>query len=125
METQEIAVPVHHSIVSEHELMVDGILFQERKEMVKTSNESEDKTRTVHIRRIGDKDFLKVTQTVENGEVAEESDSNLENDEAIQNFKNEWENEWHPFFTSSSSDTDETQASTGMANKIKNFFGLN
>ena len=122
METQVIAVPV--SIVSEHELMVNGILFQERKEMVKTSNESEDKTRMVHIRRIGDEDFLKVTQTVENGEVAEETDSNLEN-EAIQNFKNEWENEWHPFFTSNSSETDETQASsTGMAKKIKNFFGF-
>ena len=123
METQVIAVPV--SIVSEHELMVNGILFQERKEMVKTSNESEDKTRMVHIRRIGDEDFLKVTQTVENGEVAEETDSNLEN-EAIENFKNEWENEWHPFFTSNSSiDADEAQGSTGMANKIKNFFGLN
>ena len=125
--TQEIAVPVHHSIVSEHELMVGGVLFRERKEMTKTSNDSDDvKTELVHIRKIGDEDYLKVTQTLKNGELVDiKIDSNLEN-EAIENFKNEWENEWHPFFTSNSSiDADEAQGSTGMANKIKNFFGLN
>ena len=123
METQEIAVPVLHNIVSEHSLMVAGIVFRERKEMIKTSNDSDVKTELVHIRKIGDEDYLKVTQTLKNGELEDiKIDSNLEN-EAIENFKNEWVNEWHPFFTST--DADEAQGSTGMANKIKNFFGLN
>ena len=128
METQEIAVPVlHHSIVSEHELMVGDVLFRERKEMIKNFNDAGDevKTELFHVRYIGD-ESLKVTQTLKNGELEDEKiDHNLENDEeAVENFKNEWENGWHPFFTSTEADV-EAQGSTGMANKIKKFFGLN
>ena len=133
METQEIAFPiVHHRIssevsTSEHELMVDGVIFGERKEMIKTSIDSDDvKTLLVHTKFIGDEDYLKVTQSLKNGELEDEKiDHNLENDEeAVENFKNEWENGWHPFFTSTEADV-EAQGSTGMANKIKKFFGLN
>ena len=55
--------------------------------MVKTSNE----TKMVHTRYIGE-DFVKLTryQAQYRGEVNEEIDSNLENDDAIENFKDEW-----------------------------------
>ena len=123
MENQEIAFPiVHHSIVSEHELMVAGIVLREKKEMIKTSNDSDGvKTDLVHIRYIGDEDYLKVTQSFKNGELEDEKiDSNL-SDEDIENFKKQWENEWHPTLISN----DQTQGSTGMVDKIKNFFGFN
>ena len=128
METQEIAFPiVHHRIssevsTSEHELMVDGVIFGERKEMIKTSIDSDDvKTLLVHTKFIGDEDYLKVTQSLKNGELEDEKiDSNL-SDEDIENFKKQWENEWHPTLFSN----DQTQGSTGMVDKIKNFFGFN
>ena len=125
MENQEIAFPiviVHHSIVSEHELMVAGIVLREKKEMIKTSDDSDGvKTDLVHIRYIGDEDYLKVTQSFKNGELEDEKiDSNL-SDEDIENFKKQWENEWHPTLISN----DQTQGSTGMVDKIKNFFGFN
>ena len=107
--------------------MVGDVLFRERKEMIKNSNDASDevKTELVHVRYIGD-ESLKVTQILKNGELEDEKiDHNLENDEeAVENFKNEWENGWHPFFTSTEADV-EAQGSTGMANKIKKFFGLN
>ena len=117
MEIQEIPI-------SEHELMVGRVLFREKKEMhmVKNSIESEVKTELVHTRQIGDEDYLKVTQTMRNGELVDEKiDSNLESEEAIEDFKKQWENEWTPVLIS----TDQTQGSTGIADKIKNFFGLN
>ena len=128
METQEIAFPiVHHRIssevsTSEHELMVDGVIFGERKEMIKTSIDSDDvKTLLVHTKFIGDEDYLKVTQSLKNGELEDEKiDSNL-SDEDIENFKKQWENEWHPTLISN----DQSQGSTGMVDKIKNFFGFN
>ena len=97
MENQEIAYPiVHHSIVSEHELMVAGIVLREKKEMIKTSDDSDGvKTDLVHVRYIGE-DYLKVTQSLKNGELEDEKiDSNL-SDEDIENFKKQWGNEWHP-----------------------------
>ena len=128
METQEIAFPiVHHRIssevsTSEHELMVDGVIFGERKEMIKTSIDFDDvKTLLVHTKFIGDEDYLKVTQSLKNGKLEEEKiDSNL-SDEDIENFKKQWENEWHPTLISN----DQSQGSTGMVDKIKNFFGFN
>ena len=128
METQEIAFPiVHHRIssevsTSEHELMVDGVIFGERKEMIKTSIDSDDvKTLLVHTKFIGDEDYLKVTQSLKNGELEDEKiDSNL-SDEDIENFKKQWENEWHPTLISN----DQSQGSTGMVDKIKIFFGFN
>ena len=125
MENQEIAF---HSIVSEHELMVAGIVLSETKvemkEMIKTSDDS-DGVKTdlvhVHVRCIGDEDYLKVTQSLKNGKLEEEKiDSNL-SDEDIENFKKQWENEWHPTLFSN----DQTQGSTGVVDKIKNFFGFN
>ena len=125
MENQEIAFQiVHHSIVSEHELMVAGIVYREKKEMIKTSDDSDGvKTDLVHIRYIGDEDYLKVTQSLKNGKLEDEKiDSNL-SDEDIENFKKQWENEWHPTLISN----DQTQGSysTGMVDKIKIFFGFN
>ena len=123
MENQEIAF---HSIVSEHELMVAGIVLREtkveKKEMIKTSDDSDGvKTDLVHVRYIGDEDYLKVSQSLKNGKLEEEKiDSNL-SDEDIENFKKQWENEWHPTLISN----DQSQGSTGMVDKIKNFFGFN
>ena len=129
METQEIAFPiVHRSIdsefkISEHALMIHGIQYGEKKEMIKTSDDSDgDKTDLAHVRYIGDEDYLTVTQSLKNGKLEDEKiDSNL-SDEDIENFKKQWENEWHPTLISN----DQThQGSTGMVDKIKNFFGFN
>ena len=125
MEKQEIAVPIlHHSIVSEHELMVGDVLFRERKEMIKNSNDAGDEVETelVHVRYIGD-ESLKVTQTLKNGELEDEKiDHNLENDEeAVENFKNEWENGWHPSFTSTEDDDDHDANEDAFQNKLDDF----
>ena len=65
--------------------------------MVKKSIESEVKMELVHTRQIGDEDYLKVTQTMKlkNGVLVDErfeSNSNFESDEAVEDFKKQWEN---------------------------------
>ena len=97
METQEIPSNSEHAETHDSRLMVGRVLFRERKEMHMVKNfESEVKTELVHIREIGDEDYLKVTQTMKNGELVEEKiDSNLQSEEAIKDFKKQWENEWH------------------------------
>ena len=106
---------------SENELELNGIVFREKKETIKTSIDSDGvKTVLIRVRYIGD-DYLKVTQTLRNGKLEDEKiDSNL-SDEDIENFKKQWENEWHPTLISN----DQSQGSTGMVDKIKIFFGFN
>ena len=113
----EIQIPMvpthrHRSIVSDHEQILDGIRFREKKEMVRFSSNNSvkltpaegaatepflDIAELVHTRYIGNEKYLQVTETWKNGEkVDEEINSNLENAEAIEGFKKQWVNWWYP-----------------------------
>ena len=76
---------------SENELELNGIVFREKKETIKTSIDSGGvKTVLIRVRYIGD-DYLKVTQTLRNGKLEDEKlDSNL-SDEDGENFNKQWE----------------------------------
>ena len=96
----------HRSIISEHEQILDGIRFRERKEMVKFPNNPKNPVsgqradcikELVHSRYIGNEKYLQVTQTWKNGELEDtEITSNLENDQAMEDFKKQWTNGWYP-----------------------------
>ena len=92
---------VQRTVISNHELVIHGKIFKERKEhfkMVDGTKESEEKSTMVHRREINDS-YYEVRQSLINGNVDDEStfiETNLEDDEQIDNFKNEWEAEFKP-----------------------------
>ena len=88
---------IHHSVTTEHELMVDGKTFKEVREMVKISEESKpEKSTLVHMRSIEDR-YYTVHQTMNNGQVEDEKiETNLEEENGINLFKEEWEAVWNP-----------------------------
>ena len=96
---------IQKTIVSEHQLLVEGELFVEKKEFEAWSNPgSEDlhgEVRVSHSRQIGDDKFFKICQTVDKdgGELIEEKvETNLENEEEENAFKSAWESGWQPTF---------------------------
>jgi hypothetical protein len=86
-----MANPTHHSILLEHEMIVDGVLFKERKDLIKTLNdEGLKESHLIHTRVIGEKSFT-TKQCITDGEKEEEiiETDIIESD--LENFKNEWE----------------------------------
>ena len=103
---------LHRTVVSDHELMVDGKVFKEHKSMAKKTeegNESEDYS-LIHHRSIDDKYYI-VSQNFKDGEMESENvDTNLD-DNAIETFKEEWEECWKPTIG---------EKPTGIFGKLKN-----
>ena len=91
-----MANPLHRSVLLDHELLVDGIVFHERKELTNSFNEDHIyESHLSHLRSIGDKKYT-IKQLIIEGDVKEETtDTNL-NDEEIEAFKEEWEKKWRP-----------------------------
>ena len=85
------------SVLLDHKLEVDGIIFHEHKELETTINEEGKKESVLsHTRSIGDQIFL-AQQRVIDGKVREETckTQNLAPEE-IEDFKNEWDEKWQP-----------------------------
>ena len=91
-----MATPTHRSILLEHEMIVNGVLFKERKDLTKTLNdEGVEESHLIHTRVIGEKSFT-TKQCITDGEKEEEilETDIIESD--LENFKNEWEEKWTP-----------------------------
>ena len=88
---------LHRSIVSDHELVVDDKVFRELRQFTKVteeSTESNGKSTLAHTRFIGEH-YYSVHQIMNQGQLEDEKiETNLETEEQIDNFKNEWEDGW-------------------------------
>ena len=84
------------SVLLDHKLEVDGIIFHEHKELETTINEEGNKESVLsHTRAIGDRVY-KAQQRVIDGEVREETCETQMAPEEIEDFKNEWDEKWQP-----------------------------
>merc|ERR1712106_802841 len=106
-----MANPEHRSILLDHQMIVDGVKMQERKDLTKTLNDETgvEESHLIHTRVIGERSYT-AKQSITDGEKEEEmietdmDDSELENfkneweekDSELENFKNEWEEKWNP-----------------------------
>ena len=103
--------PANCSVLLSHQMMVDGVLMKEKKDLIKTLNDETgvEESHLSVIRVIGSKIYTsKQTATDDGagyGEVKEEmiqTDMNIDCDCQsdceceLQSFKNEWEEKWNP-----------------------------
>ena len=95
-----MANPTHHSILLEHEMIVDGVLFKERKDLIKTLNdEGLKESHLIHTRVIGERSYVysyTAKQSITDRKEEEEIIETDMDDSQLENFKNEWEEKWNP-----------------------------
>ena len=97
---------IQKTIISEHQMNVEGELFIEKKEHEAWSKPgSEDLHDMIHVshsRQIGEDKFFKISRTFDtNGELIGDAteETNLETEEEVQAFKSVWESGWQPTLT--------------------------
>jgi hypothetical protein len=92
-----MANPAHRSILLDHQMIVDGVLMRERKDLVKSLNDETgvEESHLTHTRVIGEKSYTS-KQTISDGEKEEKMVETDMNDSELENFKNEWEEKWNP-----------------------------
>ena len=92
-----MANPAHRSILLDHQMIVDGVLMRERKDLVKTLNDETgvEESHLTHTRVIGEKSYTS-KQSINDGEKEEEMIETDMDDSQLENFKNEWEEKWNP-----------------------------
>ena len=94
-----MANPANRSIIPillDHQMIVDGVLMQERKDLVKILNDEtgvEESHYLTHTRVIGEKSYT-AKQSITDGEKEDEVIETDMNDSELENFKNEWEEKW-------------------------------
>lgn len=92
MENQE----VHRSIMMDHEMVVDGVVLRERKELVNAKDEKGLATSTlVHSRAIGDRRYVVKQSALDDNVENEIIETDMTNDQ-VEEFKKEWELKWNP-----------------------------
>ena len=92
-----MANPAHRSILLDHQMIVDGVLMRERKDLTKTLNDETgvEESHLIHTRVIGEKSYT-AKQSITDGEEEEEMIETDMDDSELENFKNEWEEKWNP-----------------------------
>ena len=92
-----MANPGHRSIWLDHQMIVNGVLMRERKDLVKTLNDETgvEESHLTHTRVIGEKSYTS-KQSISDGEKEEEMVETDMNDSELENFKNEWKEKWNP-----------------------------
>ena len=90
-----MANPANRSILLDHQMIVDGVLMRERKDLVKTLNDETgvEESHLTHTRFIGDKTFT-AKKSITDGEEEEETIETEMDDSELENFNNEWEEKW-------------------------------
>ena len=90
----------HHSILSDHELEVDGVIYQELKSLNLVviqdgPDAGKEEQVLVHTRSIGDKDYMvKKINSEETEKVVEEN--NMTRLEDVEAFQEDWSKNWNP-----------------------------
>ena len=90
----------HHSILSDHELEVDGVIYHELKSLNRVviqdgPDAGKEEQVLVHTRSIGDKDYMvKKINSEETEKVVEEN--NMTRLEDVEAFQEDWSKNWNP-----------------------------
>ena len=92
-----MANPAHHSIFLDHQMIVDGVLMRERKDLTKTLNDETgvEESHLTHTRVIGKRSYT-AKQSITDGKEQEKIIETDMDDFQLENFKNEWEEKWNP-----------------------------
>ena len=91
-----MANPIHRSVFLDHKLMIDGVTFHEHKVLQNEYDENNVKQGMLsHTRAIGDQSYTAIQKIVD-GNVQDEVIETTMTPEEIENFRNEWEEKWHP-----------------------------
>ena len=94
----------HHSILSDHELEVDGVIYRESKSLNRVviqdgPDAGKDEQLLVHTRSIGDKNYT-VKKINSEGSENEETEKVVEENNMtsleVEAFQEEWSKNWNP-----------------------------
>ncbi len=88
----------HRTVLTEHEMVVDGVLLREYKELnhVKIEDGSDlQKQVLTHMRSIGERKYTVQQITIDGHQEDDLIETNIP-DEEIQAFKDEWDDKWKP-----------------------------
>ena len=93
----DMANPANHSILLGHQIIVDGVLMQEKKGLTRTLNDETglEESRLSHMRVIGERSYTLNSLITDKDEKEEMIETNMNNAE-LEKFKNEWEEKWIP-----------------------------
>ena len=86
-----MANPTHHSILLQHEMIVDGVLFKNDL-TINLNDEGVEESHLIHTRVIGERSYV-AKKSITDGYDMIETDMD---DSQLENFKNEWEEKWNP-----------------------------
>ena len=116
-ENQIVENQLHRSVLLDHEMVVDGVVLRERKELNNVADDegNQQKSVLIHTRFIGDKKY-EVQQVAVGDDIVEENVATDLSDEDIGKFKEEWEEKWKPSIG---------QNNGGFVNFFKNLLSLN
>ena len=97
MDSQEnniVENQLHRSVLLDHEMVVDGVILRERKELNNVTDDESNQVKSIpiHTRFIGDKKY-EVQQVAADDDIVEEIVETDLSDEEIGKFKEEWEDE--------------------------------
>ena len=94
-ENQIVENQLHRSVLLDHEMVVDGVVLRERKELNKVADDegNQQKSVLIHTRFIGDKKYEVQLVAVGNDVVRVNVVTNLA-DEDISKFNEEWGEKW-------------------------------
>ena len=92
-----MANPAHRSILLDHQMIVDGVLIRERKDLTKTLNDETgvEESHLTHTTVIGKRSYT-AKQSITDGKEQEKIIETDMDDFQLENFKNEWEEKWNP-----------------------------
>ena len=90
----------HHSILSDHELEVDGVIYRELKSLDRVviqdgPDAGKEEQVLVHTRSIGDKNYT-VSEGSENEETEKVVEENNMTRLEVEAFQEEWSKNWNP-----------------------------
>ena len=100
-----MANPTHRSVLFDQQMIVDGVLMREKKDLTKTINDETgvEESHLSHMRVIGDRSYIaKQSITDDSGAGSEDGKEDQEmietdmNETELENFKNEWREKWNP-----------------------------
>ena len=98
-----MANQAHRSVLLDHQMIVDGVLMREKKDLTKTLNDETglEESHLIHMRVIGDRSYTAKQSITDDGgagfgEGKEEMIETDMNESELENFKNEWKEKWNP-----------------------------
>ena len=94
--------PIHKSVLLDHQMIIDGVVFRERKDLEKVTNdEGVEESHLSHMRSIGDQEYTAKQRMVNGAIDGEETIETTMAPEELDDFKMEWDTKWNPSITES------------------------